>query len=97
MDWRDLISVDPNICHGKVCIKGTRIMVSVILDNLAEGETAASSCSTSRVKVVRRSSLLVVAYLARERPAETLIVIQPFKEIRRLAVSSLISDATELV
>ena len=29
---------DPNICHGKVCIKGTRIMVSVILDNLAAGE-----------------------------------------------------------
>lgn len=38
MEWRDRISVDPNICHGKVCIKGTRIMVSVILDNLAAGE-----------------------------------------------------------
>jgi len=30
------ISINPNICHGKACIKGTRIMVSVILDNLAE-------------------------------------------------------------
>lgn len=30
---------DQNICHGKVCIKGTRIMVSVILDNLAAGES----------------------------------------------------------
>ena len=38
-DWKDRISVDPNICHGKACIKGTRIMVSVILDNLAAGET----------------------------------------------------------
>lgn len=37
MNWRDRISVDPNICHGKVCIKGTRIMVTVILDNLAGG------------------------------------------------------------
>ncbi len=37
MDWRSRISADPNICHGKVCIKGTRIMVSVILDNLAGG------------------------------------------------------------
>ena len=33
------ISVDPNICHGKPYIRGTPIMVSVILDNLAEGRT----------------------------------------------------------
>ena len=33
------ISVGPKICHGKPCIRGTRIMVSVILDNLAEGRT----------------------------------------------------------
>jgi uncharacterized protein (DUF433 family) len=37
MNWRERISVDPLVCHGKDCIKGTRIMVSVILDNLAEG------------------------------------------------------------
>ena len=36
------ISVHSNICHGKPCIKGTRIMVSVVLDNLAEGATKAS-------------------------------------------------------
>ena len=36
------ISVHANICHGKPCIKGTRIMVSVVLDNLAEGTTKAS-------------------------------------------------------
>jgi uncharacterized protein (DUF433 family) len=35
MNWQERISVDPSICHGKACIKGTRIMVSVILDNLA--------------------------------------------------------------
>ena len=37
MNWKDRITVDPLVCHGKACIKGTRIMVSVILDNLAEG------------------------------------------------------------
>jgi len=31
------IIVDPEICHGKPVIKGTRITVSTILDNLAEG------------------------------------------------------------
>lgn len=38
MNWRERISVDPNVCHGKACITGTRIMVSVILDNLAANE-----------------------------------------------------------
>lgn len=33
------ISVDPNICFGKPCIKGTRIWVSLILDFLASGMT----------------------------------------------------------
>jgi uncharacterized protein (DUF433 family) len=37
MNWRNNITTDPFICHGKACIKGTRIMVSVILDNLAAG------------------------------------------------------------
>ena len=38
MNWRERISVEPNVCHGKACIKGTRIMVSVVLDNLAASE-----------------------------------------------------------
>lgn len=37
MNWQERISVKPDVCHGKVCITGTRIMVTVILDNLAEG------------------------------------------------------------
>jgi uncharacterized protein (DUF433 family) len=35
--WRERIAIDPNICHGKACIRGTRVMVSVVLDNLAAG------------------------------------------------------------
>jgi uncharacterized protein (DUF433 family) len=37
MDWRTHITTDAAVCHGKACIKGTRIMVSVVLDNLAAG------------------------------------------------------------
>jgi len=33
------ISIDPNICHGKPCIRGHRILVSLILDYLASGMT----------------------------------------------------------
>ena len=37
MNWQDRIGVDPLVCHGRACILGTRIMVSVVLDNLAAG------------------------------------------------------------
>ncbi|MEM7533407.1 MAG: DUF433 domain-containing protein [Chloroflexota bacterium] len=37
MNWQDYIVVNPAICHGKACVQGTRIMVSVVLDNLAIG------------------------------------------------------------
>ena len=33
----DRISITPNVCVGKPCIKGTRIWVSLILDFLASG------------------------------------------------------------
>ena len=33
------ISIDPRVCFGKPCIRGTRICVSLIVDNLAEGVT----------------------------------------------------------
>ncbi len=36
-NWRERISFSPLVCHGRACIRGTRIMVSVILDNFAEG------------------------------------------------------------
>jgi len=37
VELMELISVDPNICHGQACIRGTRIMVSIVLDCLAAG------------------------------------------------------------
>ena len=37
MNWRERIAIDPEVCHGRACIKGTRVMVSVVLDNLAAG------------------------------------------------------------
>jgi uncharacterized protein (DUF433 family) len=40
-DWRPLIVRDPSVCHGQAVIRGTRIMVSVILDCLAAGMSEA--------------------------------------------------------
>ena len=35
----DRISIDPNICHGQACVKGTRIPVRQIVSMLANGDT----------------------------------------------------------
>ncbi len=40
MNWRDYIVSNPAVCHGNACVKGTRIPVSVVLDNLAAGLSA---------------------------------------------------------
>ena len=39
MNWRDRIAIDPAIHHGKPCIKGTRVPISVIVGSIADGDT----------------------------------------------------------
>ena len=69
MDWRDYITVDPEVCHGKACIAGTRVLVTTVLDNLAAGmdseEIARSYPSVSPEAV--RAALCYAAALANER------------------------------
>ena len=69
MNWPEYIAVDPAVCHGKACIKGIRIMVSVVLDNLAAGltpdEIIRSYPSLTREAV--QAALAYAAELARER------------------------------
>ncbi len=69
MNWQDYIVVDPAICHGKACVKGTRIMVSVVLDNLAAG-VAPEEILRSYPSLTLEGIHATIAYaaeLARER------------------------------
>lgn len=69
MNWRDRITVDPQVCHGKACIQGTRVMVSVILDNLAAG-TSRGEILSSYPSLKDEDIDAAIAYaaeLARER------------------------------
>jgi uncharacterized protein (DUF433 family) len=63
------ISIDPNVCFGRPCIRGTRIWVSVIVDNLADGiseeEILAAYPSLTRDDV--RAALAFAAEMTRER------------------------------
>ncbi len=69
MNWQEYVSVDPLTCHGKACIKGARIMVSVVLDNLAVA-LSVDDILTSYPALTREAVQAAVAYaaeLARER------------------------------
>jgi uncharacterized protein (DUF433 family) len=68
-NWTDFITVDPEVCHGQACISGTRVMVSVVLDNLAAGvpieEILRSYPSLSRQSI--QAAIQYAATLTRER------------------------------
>lgn len=70
MDWRGYITVDPNICHGQACVKGTRMMVSVVLDNLVVAGASRDDILVSYPTLNRgpiRAAVAYAAELARER------------------------------
>jgi uncharacterized protein (DUF433 family) len=69
MDWRDHITVDPGICHGQACVRGTRIPASVVLDNLAAGLSAEEIVKSypTLTREAIQASVAYAAELARER------------------------------
>lgn len=69
MNWRDHITVDPMICHGRACFTGTRVLVTTILDNLAAGLDM-EEIIKSYPSITRESIQAAVGYaadLAKER------------------------------
>ncbi len=70
MTWQDRITVDPQICHGKACIRGTRVLVSAVLDNLAADESPEAIARAYHLEPEDiHAALLYAAELARERSA----------------------------
>jgi len=72
------ISVDPQVCHGTACIAGTRIPVSVILDNLSKGysrEEILKSYPSLKSEDID-AALAYAALLAKERQ----IMVEPGAE-----------------
>ena len=68
MKWQDRITVDPQVCHGQACIKGSRVLVSVVLDGLAERETPEAIATAYRITVGDvQAALEYAADLAKDR------------------------------
>ena len=69
VSWRDRIITDPKVCHGQACIRGTRVPVSVVLDNLAAGLTEGDIVSSYPPLSIEdvRAAAAYGAELARER------------------------------
>jgi uncharacterized protein (DUF433 family) len=66
------VSIDPNVCFGKPCIRGTRIWVSLILDFLASG-TSMEELLEEYPQLTTEDILAAIAYgaeMARERYVE---------------------------
>jgi len=63
------ISIDPNVCFGKPCIRGTRIWVSFILDILASGTTMEEILEEYPQLTIEdiRAAIAYGAEMARER------------------------------
>jgi uncharacterized protein (DUF433 family) len=63
------IAIDPDICGGKPCIRGTRLWVSLLLDNLASGMTE-EELRAEYPQLTHEDVLAAIAYgaeAARER------------------------------
>lgn len=74
LDWMERIAINPGVCHGKPCIKGTRIMVSIILDYLKAGETDEAILKqypTLKAEDIR-AALAYAAWLAHEEEVQPL-------------------------
>ena len=69
------ISINPNICFGKPCIRGTRIWVSLILDFMANGMSIEEILKEypSLTKEDIRATIAYGAEMSRERYVEILI------------------------
>ena len=74
MNWRNYITVDPEVVHGQACFKGTRVLASVVLDNLAAGLSTEEILKSypSLTPEAIQAAITYAAELAREH-----IVVMP--------------------
>ena len=74
MHWHDRISIEPTVCHGRACVKGTRVMISVVLDNFAAGESVEA---IMRGYHLEREDVQAAIHYAAELARERVVPLEP--------------------
>ena len=74
--WQEFLSSKPEVCAGQICATGTRVPVTVILDNLAEGANS-EDILTSYPSLRPEHIQAALAYAAELAHEETLVPIRP--------------------
>jgi uncharacterized protein (DUF433 family) len=75
VNWREYLVSDPNICAGQLCAKGTRVLVTIILDSLAEG-TSREDILHSYPSLQPRHIEAALAYAAELAHEESLLPLR---------------------
>jgi len=74
MGWREQIAVDPEIQGGRPVIRGTRVLVQIIVGSLAGGMTVEEVCEQYRVTEEQVRGAL--AYAAETVASERVLVLE---------------------
>jgi uncharacterized protein (DUF433 family) len=76
IDWREHLTSDPKVSRGQLCAKGTRVLVTNILDSLAEGATR-DEILRSYPSLVAAHIAAAIAYAAELAREESLLPLRP--------------------
>lgn len=76
VEWQDFRSSNPDVCGGEICATGTRVPVTLILDNLAEGANS-GEIVTSYPSLRAEHMRAALAYAAELAHEEKLVPIRP--------------------
>jgi uncharacterized protein (DUF433 family) len=63
-NYTDYITVDPKVCHGQPCFKGTRIMAYLVLEMLEAGETPEDIINKAYPQLTKEHIQAVLHYAA---------------------------------
>jgi uncharacterized protein (DUF433 family) len=63
INWKNFVTIDPEIHHGEPCIKGTRVPVAILVGSIADGMTI-EEVTKEYPQITREAVQAALAYAA---------------------------------